>query len=160
MSAYEIRSDEITEYLERLSPGRIVRWLVRARDQVGEAAAEGAREAYGAAGFPYSRRRGLYSSIGWKRFRQEPPVGFVAGPMWTKRSFYRHMVEGGTSAHRVAPKKKRVMAWTEGSGRRRFASGPMLHPGAAPNPWMTRSRSRILAAAQARFEELVGEELT
>lgn len=157
----EIRDDEITPYLESLSPRLVGEFLGRARERVGAAATEGFRAAYGASSFPYSKTGNLYASIGFRRFKDPKVVGFVAGPLKGKgrKGSHRNVVEGGTKAHRIYSSKGKTMSWIGSDGLRRYARGPVGHPGASPNPWVSRGIPGVIARAQQEFDKAVKEEL-
>ena len=151
----EIRSDEITPYLERLEPGPLGQFLGRARERVGDATAEAVRTAYGSSSFPFSKTGNLRASIGWRRMKSEQVVGFVAGPMRGRgaKGYHRALVEAGTKPHRIRTPAE-VLANVPKD------QGSILHPGATANPWVTRNKPGIIARAQEEFDKAVKEELT
>lgn len=92
----------------------------------------------------------LRKSVSARTVRRDRP-GTVVSPR-PKIAFYRHMVIGGTKAHMIRfPDQK--AAGVPKSG------GNIPHPGAKPNPFVSRGFDRGQAAAMAAVEKVVEDYL-
>lgn len=87
-----------------------------------------------------------------RKLRTRP--GEVVAYSVRPRTFYTPMVIGGTKPHTIRPKRAKALSFY--IGNRRIVTGFVQHPGAKPNPIISRAARRIDAT---KIASRLGKEL-
>jgi hypothetical protein len=99
---------------------------------------------------PKGKTGRLRKSVSSRQARRERPAAVVSAR--PKVAFYRHMVIGGTKPHQIRFPNQKAAGVPKSQGN-------ISHPGAKPNPFVSRGFDRGQSAAMAAVEKVVGDYL-
>ncbi len=104
----------------------------------------------GPSGNKWTKRGDLGRAVSSRRARRDLPAAVVSAR--PKVAFYRHMVIGGTKAHRIRFPNERASGVAKDQGN-------IQHPGARPNPFVARGYAKGEATALAAIDKVIDDYL-
>jgi hypothetical protein len=150
----EYKTEATEKYFSQFSGSQLEAVLEAMRDAAGKEMRPVLQQSYISSGV--GRKTGnLYRSIKAVKIKRQPgTIGVIAGPIPGKRGGnHRHLIEFGTSAHRIYPKGNGVL-------RAAFGYAKLVeHPGARAKPFVTPAAANALAAGQQAADDVLGKYL-
>lgn len=162
---FEYDDNQIRAYIERFREPEVKKLLRKARSAAGRAGAPILKASYLGTSHPYSTTGNLEHAIGYGAIKSNPAIGVVIAALrrrgrlqkstgkriGQKRGAARHLLEYGTKAHLIPPRKSLLGFLQISVGQAHY----IHHPGAKAKPFLGPAVDAISNAANAAAERVI-----